>query len=135
MIQRIQTVYLAVATILNLGVFFSPIYSQAVNDPSAWVGTGFAILLTLVMVLSVVSIFLYGNRQRQLSVVKTAAYMQAASVGVAGAILFTLGGFGRFMMGELLSTGMLVIAFVTLVLAARNIKKDEEIVQSIDRIR
>lgn len=135
MIQRIQTVYLAVATILTLSVFFTPIYSRAVNDPSAWIGNGFAVFLTLTLLLSFVAIFLYGNRQRQILVVKIATYLQAGALGFAGAIIFTVGGFGRFMMWELLSSGLLLIAFICLILANKNIKKDEEMVRSIDRIR
>lgn len=105
------------------------------SDPAVWIGNGFAVFLTLSVLLSFVAIFLYGNRQRQILVVKIAIYLQAGALGFAGAIIFTMGGFGRFMMWELLSSGLLVLAFICLILANKNIKKDEEKVRSIDRIR
>jgi len=135
LIQRIQTVYLVLAINFNLGVFFSPIYSHAVNDPTAWIGTSFAILLTATMLLSLVAIFLYGNRINQLKWVKAATYFQIAALGAAVAILFTMGGFGRFLWKEMLGVALILFALLTLWLAGRGIKKDQELVDSMDRIR
>ncbi|WP_340105337.1 DUF4293 family protein [Rhodohalobacter sp. 8-1] len=135
MIQRIQTVYLSLAVLINLSIFFSPIYRHALNDPSGWIGTTFAGFLTVAMVLSFVSIFLYGNRVNQIKWVKAASYFQIAALGIAIAILFTLGGFGRFLWEEVVSTALLVLALVLLWMAGRRIKKDQELVDSMDRIR
>lgn len=87
------------------------------------------------MVLSFVSIFLYGNRINQIKWVKAATYFQIAALGIAIAILFTLGGFGRFLLEELVSTGLLGLSLVLLWMAGRRIKKDQELVDSMDRIR
>ena len=135
MIQRIQTVYLSLAVLINLVLFFTSIYRHAVNDPSAWIGTSFAIFLTAAMVLSLVSIFLFGNRITQLKWIKAATYFQIAALGIAVAILFTMGGFGRFLWKEVVSVGLLVISLGFLWLAGSRIKKDQELVDSMDRIR
>lgn len=135
MIQRIQTVYLSLAILLNLSVFFTPMYRHAFNDPSGWIGISFAGLLTVAMALSLVAIFTYGNRLNQIKWVKAASYFQIAALGIAVAILFTLGGFGRFLWKEVISTGLIVVSLVLLWMAGRRIKKDKELVDSMDRIR
>lgn len=134
-IQRIQTVYLVVAFILNIAVFFTPIYSHALDDPMAWVGMGFAIILTIAALSSLVSVFLYKNRNNQLRWVKLTVYLQIAAMGWATGILFSLGGIGTFLLEELLSVALLALALLAQILAARNIKKDQELVRSMDRIR
>jgi hypothetical protein len=135
LIQRIQTVYLSLAVLINLLIFFSPIYRHAVNDPSPWIGTGFALFLTVAMVLSLISIFLFGNRVNQIKWVKAATYFQIAALGVAVAILFTMGGFGRFLWKEVISTGLLVVSLGLFWMAGKRIKRDQELVDSMDRIR
>lgn len=135
MIQRIQTVYLSLAVLINLLIFFSPIYRHAMNDPAGWIGITFAGFLTVAMILSFVSIFLYGNRINQIKWVKAASYFQIAALGIAVAILFTMGGFGRFLWKEVISTGLLVVSFLFLWMAGQRIKKDQDLVDSMDRIR
>ncbi|NBC27822.1 MAG: DUF4293 family protein [Bacteroidetes bacterium] len=133
--QRPQSLLLAIAFLLNLIVFFTPMYSHAMADPSAWIGVSFATILTVVMLISLVSIFLYGNRVNQLKWVKGATFLQVAGLGIATAILFTMGGFGRFLWREAGSTGLLLLALIALWQAGRMIKKDQELVDSMDRIR
>jgi hypothetical protein len=135
LIQRPQTVFLLFSVIFNLIVFFTPLYSHAVNDPAAWIGLGFAVSLTLAMVISAASIFLYNNRVNQLRWVKMGTYIQIVSVGFAAGILFSLGGLGTFLWREVLSSGLVVLALMMFWLAGVYIKKDEELVKSMDRIR
>jgi len=134
-IQRPQTLFLALTFIFNLAVFFTPIYSHAVNDPASWFGIGMAISLTVPMLLAVISIFLYKNRKNQLKWVKAATYFQIVALGFAFGILFSLGGFGKFLWKEALSCGVVIVSLISLWQAGRLIKRDEELVQSMDRIR
>ncbi len=135
MIQRPQTIFLALTVILNLAVFFTPIYSHAVHDPAAWFGMGLAISLTLPMLIAAISIFLYKNRTNQLKWVKIATYIQIVALGFALGVLFSLGGFGRFLWKEVVSSGIIILSLASLWQAGRLIKKDEELVKSMDRIR
>ncbi|PKD43541.1 DUF4293 family protein [Rhodohalobacter barkolensis] len=135
MIQRPQTIFLILTAILNLAVFFTPIYSHAVNDPAAWFGIGMALSLTLPMLIALISIFLYKNRSNQLKWVKIATYLQIVALGFAIGTLFSLGGFGKFLWKEVLSSGIVIFSLASLWQAGRLIKKDEELVQSMDRIR
>lgn len=135
MIQRPQTLYLLTAAILNLGIFWTRLYSQAVADPSVWIGYGFALSLTIALLIAIVSIFLYNNRIFQLKIVKFGTYIQIVALGFSTGILFSMGGFGTYLWRE--SLGVLLIAFSLLMywLGGRSIKKDEELVKSMDRIR
>lgn len=135
MIQRPQSLYLLVAALVNLGVFFTPIYSKAMLDPVPWIGFGLATSLTIVMIISLVSIFLYKNRVLQLKVVKAATYLQIVALGSATGVLFSLGGIGVYLWPELIGMVLILLAMLMLWMAGKNIKKDEELVQSMDRIR
>lgn len=105
------------------------------NDPSAWIGITFAIFLTGAMLISFVSIFFYSNRPNQIKWVKAATYMQIAALAIGVGVLFTLGGFGTFLWREIASIGLMVISLILLWASIRYIRKDEELVKSMDRIR
>lgn len=135
MIQRIQTVFLAVATLLNLGVYFTPIYEKAMADPQSWIGFGLAISLLIAMVLNVFSIFKYADRKSQMWWVKRAVLFQIIGLGFAAGVLFSLGGIGTYLWDEALGTGLIFLGLIGQVLALRFIQKDEDLVRSMDRIR
>lgn len=135
MIQRPQTIFLAVATALNLFVFFTPIYRHAISDPASWIGLGFAISLTIAAIIALIAIFLFKQRMNQLKWVKLGTYIQIVGVGFSAGILFSLGGFGSFLWEEVLSSGLIVLGLIMYWLAGSFIKKDEELVKSMDRIR
>lgn len=135
MIQRIQTVFLAVATLLNLGVYFTPIYEKAMADPQSWIGMGLAIALLLALALNVVSIFKYTDRKSQMSWVKRAVFFQIIGMGFAAGVLFSLGGIGTYLWDEALGTGLIFLGLIGQVLSLRFIQKDEDLVRSMDRIR
>ncbi|WP_232803212.1 DUF4293 domain-containing protein [Gracilimonas amylolytica] len=135
MIQRIQTVFLALASILNLVVYFTPIYDKAMSDPQLWIGYGLAISLVLPMVLNVFAIFLYNNRTNQISWIKKSALLQVVALGFGVGVLLSLGGFGTYMWDEGLGSGLIFLSLIFQILAMRYIRKDEELVRSMDRIR
>ncbi|WP_234569152.1 DUF4293 domain-containing protein [Rhodohalobacter sp. 614A] len=135
MIQRPQSLYLFVAALINLGVFFNSIYSKAMADPAEWIGYGLAISITLALLLALVSIFLYKNRPLQLNLVKFGTYIQIVALGFGTGVLFSLGGFGIFLWQETIGVALLVLSLVMFWLAGKNIKKDEALVKSMDRIR
>ena len=135
MIQRPQTIYLFLATVINLSVFFTPLYSRAVLDPVMWIGLGLAGSLTLAMVFSLIAIFLYKNRIFQLKVVKFGTYLQIIGLGAAFGVLFSLGALRPQLAYDALGVLLIIISLVMFWLAGRGIKKDDELVKSMDRIR
>lgn len=135
MIQRIQTVFLALAAVLNLIVYFTPIYSRAIEDPQAWIGYGLAISLAVALLLSVYSIFLFSDRKNQLSWVKRALISEIIVLAFSVGVLFSLGGIGSYLWDELLGTTVVIASILVQMLALKYINKDEKLVKSMDRIR
>lgn len=135
MIQRIQTVFLAAATLLNLTVYFTPIYEKSMADPQLWIGIGLATTLLIAMGLNVFSIFQYSNRKNQMKWVKRAALFQVMGLAFCVGVLFSMGGIGSYLWDEALGTALVLFGLALQVLALRYIRKDEELVRSMDRIR
>lgn len=104
-------------------------------DPAKWIGYGFASSLTLAMLIALTSIFLFNNRPLQLRIVKIGTYIQIIALGFAAGVLFSLGGFGIFLWQETIGVAFITLSLVFYWLAGKNIRKDEELVQSMDRIR
>lgn len=135
MIQRPQTAYLLIAVLLNLFAFFTPLYGTAINDPAAWIGYAFTMGLAIAIIIAFSAIFLYKNRILQLKVVRIAVYAEAAAMGIAGGMLLSAGGVGRHLLGDVLGCIFIAVSLALLWFASRQIKKDEELVRSMDRIR
>lgn len=135
MIQRIQSILLFLAFLLDGGVFFNAIYHQAMTDPRMWIGISFAIILTLSALGSLVLVFLYKNRENQLSWVSRLLIIQVIAFGFAVGIYISLGGFGTYLWDETIGLGLLFLAFVSQLYARKKIKDDIELVKSMDRIR
>ena len=135
MIQRPQTVFLALAAVLNGAVFFNPIFDKAMQDPQLWIGYGFALALSLTIVMSVASIFKYADRKNHIKWVKITMIPQLIALAYAVAILFSLGGVGTYLWDEAIGTALVLLGLLFMGLSIKFIKKDLELVRSIDRIR
>lgn len=135
MIQRLQTVFLALAVVFNIAVYFTPIFSRSMEDPQMWIGYGLAVAIGIAAALSIYSIFLFNERKTQLNWVKRAALAQVIALGFCVGVLFSLGGIGTYLWDEALGTSFAGLAFVAQMLALRSINKDEKLVRSMDRIR
>lgn len=104
-------------------------------DPAVWIGYGLAISLTIALIVAFASVFLYKNRPIQLKVVKTGTYFQIVALGFGTGVLFSLGGIGTFLWQETIGVALIIVALAMYWLAGSGIKKDEELVKSMDRIR
>lgn len=135
MIQRIQTVFLFVAFLLNGSVFFNALYTHAMRDPQGWLGITFASILTIASLGSLGTIFLYKNRENHVRWVSRLLVIQIITIGFAIGIYISLGGFGTYLWDETIGLGMLVLALVSQLYARKKIKDDIELVKSMDRIR
>lgn len=135
MIQRSQTIFLALSVIASFLVYFTPVYDKAMQDPQMWIGYGLASGLALAMILSMFSIFKYSDRKSQIKWVKIAMLFQLVGIGFAVGVLFSLGGIGTYLWDEAIGAGLAVLGLLFQGLANRSIKKDLELVRSIDRIR
>ncbi len=135
MIQRIQTIYLALVAIFT---------GLAINYLSIWtVGAQvffykdemqFLIPAALSAILAFVAIFLFKNRQNQFVTVRLVILINLILLGL---LLYRLLNLPGGLNGTEKGIGLLVpiVAIFLLFLANRAIHKDEELVKSVDRLR
>lgn len=135
MIQRIQTLLLILAVALNVVFVFTPLQSQAMADPTGWISSGLLAGLLLSTLVTIFSIFLYKKRVSQMKWIVRAMIFQIIAIGFAAAVLVTLGGFGRYLWEEVISFALIVLALIVQYVAVHFIKRDENLVRSMDRIR
>ncbi len=133
MIQRIQTIWLLIASAAAFSILKFPFYYTP--EPNALEINGAAQYSTLITLafsacLSFISIFLYGNRMLQLKVTLANFLLS----GLIGYFIYTIviahpgGGF------TLASAGLFLIPVLQLI-ACFKIYQDEKLVKSADRLR
>ena len=134
--QRIQTLYMSVVVLLAVCLLF--VFEVGVDaNGVALLGKDIVLVFfesVLTMLIVIVAIFQFKNRQNQFVLNRVAILIQ----------FFLLGFFvyrALSMPGEVLTSEKGIVAFVPIVsivllaLANRAIKKDEDLVKSVDRIR
>ncbi len=153
MIQRIQTIYLLFATVLISLMHFFPLakilggsnaiivfrsygfFSESITSellPSF----PFFILISVVIILYILAIFLYGNRNLQARICRLNILLLIGSVGMLTYYIIHM---YRAMAGVEYSFQITIIfpliSIVFTWLAIRGIVKDEALVRSVDKIR
>ncbi|MCK5781493.1 MAG: DUF4293 domain-containing protein [Flavobacteriales bacterium] len=136
MIQRIQSVYLLIVIILGgLGLYL-PIWHNAENiTVKGFENIYILVLFALEIVLALATIFLFSNRKLQFVLGRINILINILLLGVF--VYFTQSFSGEAIVASEKEIG-LVIPFVSIVflfLANKAIKKDEELVKSVDRLR
>lgn len=135
MIQRIQTVYLSLSVVLNVAFLFTPLFGKISDDPSAWLSSTHYAALAFSGALSLYTIFLFRDRVKQMQWITYTVMFQAVVLGSAVGVVVSLGGFGTYLWDELASLGLPIAGVLTQFLAKASVKKDHELVKSMDRIR
>lgn len=140
MIQRIQTVYLALGSVaLGALLFFDVVWSSAAAD-FVWFEPAVLGLSVAAGGTAVASIFLYGDRQRQRTIVVGAQLLTFAAAAVLYLGLYladaltvrTADGVDALRVTALL---LPAVAYILFLLARRAIDADIELVRSMDRLR
>lgn len=138
MLQRIQTIYLLLVVFVSAGlIFFFPLYKMETAG-NKWIYAQDD-LVSLIMflgsaVLSLLAIFNFKNRKSQfimgrLNIILNfflLGFFVYQSLNISGEALVSEKGIGMFLP---------VISIVFLVLANKAIKRDEDLVKSVDRLR
>ncbi|MBU3822907.1 DUF4293 domain-containing protein [Flavobacteriaceae bacterium XHP0103] len=136
MLQRIQTIYLLIVTGISAGlVFLFPLWK--LEDGSGFFVKDSLLYLGLFLgsaILALVSIVMYKNRQLQfvlgrLNIISNfflLGFFVYQSLNLSGETSVSEKGIGMFLP---------IVSIVFLVLANKAIKKDEDLVKSVDRLR
>lgn len=131
MIQRIQTVYLLIASVaFALLSFKFPFWRlneeflYAQNDNKLY------LLLVSLFVFSIIGVFLFKNRTVQMKLIRLSILIEFV---VVVRLFLTYRELNTPLDAKVFF--LLMSAFVALLLAYRGVKKDENLVRSVDRIR
>ncbi len=135
MIQRIQHVFLALAVVLNAAYLFSPLFERAAEDPASWIMSGILAGVGIATITAVTVIFMYKNRRTQMVWLRRGLIFQVLGMGFSAGVLFSMGGIGTHLIDEGMSILLPAVAFLFMIIALIYIRKDEQLVRSIDRLR
>jgi len=131
MIQRIQSIYLLVAAIaMTLISFKVPVYTLNETLFMAQDDTKMFILTIVGAIFSLLGLFMFKNRKFQMKLIRLTVLIQM----IIGVRLFML--LNKFEV-VLNNTLLFLMAFslIALIMAYRGVKKDDDLVRSVDRIR
>ena len=137
MIQRIQTVYLFFAFIITgVLLFFIPLWTMS-NDKDFYFMQSevYTILLGLSTTLSILSIVSYKKRQNQFVIGRLNIVLNLILLGLFVYRSLNLSGETPAVSEKGIGMFLPVLVIVLLVLANKAIKKDEDLVKSVDRLR
>ncbi|TXD51612.1 MULTISPECIES: DUF4293 domain-containing protein [unclassified Polaribacter] len=143
MIQRIQTIYLILASIVSGGLIFVFNLWNTIKQQIFVVDLFSREILTLKVipfmfiasaVLSIMAIFLFNNRKLQFVLGRIIILINLFLLGLLIYVSLTLS--GETSVSEK-GIGMFlpILAILFIVLANKAIKKDEDLVKSVDRLR
>jgi hypothetical protein len=137
MIQRIQTIYLLLAVVVT-GVlpFFIPLWTMVDGENYFFMQNQvFVFILGLSTTLTLLSIVSYKKRQNQFVMGRLNIILNLILLGLF--VYRSLNVSGETLAVSEKGIGMFlpIVAIVLLVLANKAIKKDEDLVKSVDRLR
>ena len=131
MIQRIQSIYLLVAVIsMSLISFKVTVYTLNETLFMAQDDTKMFILTIVGAIFSLLGLFMFKNRKFQMKLIRLTVLIQM----IIGVRIFML--FNKFEV-VLNNSFLFLMAFtlIALIMAYRGVKKDDDLVRSVDRIR
>ena len=137
MIQRIQTIYLLL-TFIIIGIlpFFIPLWTLSDGKEYLFMQNQFyVILMGLSTMLSLVSIVSYKKRQNQFVMGRLNMILNLILLGLFVYRSLNISGETVAVSEKGIGMFLPILAIVLLVLANKAIKKDEDLVKSVDRLR
>ena len=137
MIQRIQTIYLFLAFVVT-GVlpFFIPLWTMADGKDYFFMQNQvYVVILGLSTTLSLLSIISYKKRQNQFVIGRLNMILNLILLGLFVYRSLNISGETLAVSEKGIGMFLPIVAIVLLVLANKAIKKDEDLVKSVDRLR
>ena len=144
MIQRIQSIYLLISAIVSGGLIFllnlwkdvdgNSIFAKSLLVSDDWMLKMIPILFIGSAILSLSSIFQFKNRQLQFVLGRINILTNLILLGLL--VYQSLNLSGETMVSEKgIGSALPIIAIILQVMANKAIKKDEDLVKSVDRLR
>jgi len=144
MLQRIQTLYILVTILLSGGIVFLVSFWTNINgkeiflldliNESDWTLNSLPVAFVISSIMSLISIFLYKNRKKQIVLNRFNIVVNFYLLGIIVYQSLMISGESKISeKGIGLFIPVLIIVF--LVLANKSIIKDDKLVKSVDRLR
>ena len=131
MIQRIRSIYLLVASIsMTLISFKVPVYNLNETLFMAQDDIKMFVLTIVGAIFSFLGLFMFKNRKFQMKLIRLTVLIQMI-IGVRIFMLFNK--FEVVLNNSFLS--LMIFTLIALIMAYRGVKKDDDLVRSVDRIR
>ena len=140
MIQRIQTLYLLLGVGLLIGVLFVDAI-WAAGGALAWFPPAVFIVGGLAVVVALIALFLYKQRERQRTLVVAAQVLTVLlMLALYGGLfladsLYVRSEGGGWEVGLLVGLLLPIAAYLCFTLARRGITRDIQLLRSVDRLR
>ena len=143
MIQRIQTIYLLIASIVSGGLIFvfnlwktlkEQIFVLDLFKEGLFTLNVVPFMFITSSILSLVTIFLYKNRKLQFVIGRIIILMNLFLLGLLIYLSLTLSG-ETIVSEKGIGLFLPILVVLLIVLANKAIKKDEDLVKSVDRLR
>jgi len=137
MIQRIQTIYLLLAFVVTGALpFFIPLWVMTDGKDYFFMQNQvYVVILGLSTTLSLLSIVSYKKRQNQFVIGRLNIILNLILLGLFVYHSLNLSGETPAVSEKGIGMFLPIVAIVLLVLANKAIKKDEDLVKSVDRLR
>ena len=137
MIQRIQTIYLLLAFVVTgVLLFFFPLWTMSDNKEYFFMQSQvYTILLGLSTSLTLLGFVSYKKRQNQFVIGRLNIILNLILLGLFVYRSLNLSGETPAVSEKGIGMFLPAVAIVLLVLANKAIKKDEDLVKSVDRLR
>ena len=137
MIQRIQTIYLLLAFVVTgVLLFFFPLWTMSDNKEYFFMQSQvYTIILGLSNSLTLLSVVSYKKRQNQFVIGRLNIILNLILLGLFVYRSLNLSGETPAVSEKGIGMFLPAVAIVLLVLANKAIKKDEDLVKSVDRLR
>lgn len=135
MIQRIQSLWLLLAAVLNPLILLTPMPERMAADPAEWIYLAPMSMMALATFALLASILLFKKPSLQLQIVRVGTLSLAGIFAFEVAILFSLGGIGPYLWDEAIAAVITGASLVLAFLGRRAIQSDQALLESVDRLR
>lgn len=126
MVQRIQSLYLLICSLINFAYCYYLYFIDTLYN--SFFGGVISLFPLIISIISFYTIFKYNSRQTQFVLNRLSIILCFVFVGI---LIFVFDLASNFEWTNLVP----IFSIILLVLANRAIKKDEDLIRSIDRIR
>ncbi len=143
MIQRIQTIFLLLSVLLSVLLLYLPVYelqslaanTTEINRFTISSSAILAIINGVVGIFCLIAIFLFKNRNLQIRICNLSLLLTCVLIGLLFFVADTMSSSMNQKVHYLYGSYFPLIQILVIYLAIRNIKRDENLVKSADRLR